>query len=167
MMGRIIIAVFVAIVILVECVVAYMLIPSADSVAAAAKEKISQEIVEQESGEESAEDESEDNTTFETELGRFNITLYQHTSNTTLHVNFVLVGTALESERVEFETLYANNQHRLRDKVLLEIRSAELTDLNEPGLGLIKRRILEKSNDLFGKPLLTSIVFSEFTFHEQ
>jgi flagellar FliL protein len=32
---------------------------------------------------------------------------------------------------------------------------------------LLKRRILAKSNDLLGKPLLHSIVFSDFSFVEQ
>ena len=167
MIGRIIVAGFVAVVILAECLLAYFLIPSADAVATAAKAKIAEEKKEQEEKEEGDGSATEQKSAVEVELGRFNITLHQHTASTTMHISFVLVGTVKEEEREEFDRLLANNQHRFRDKILLEIRNSELSDLTEPGLGLIKRRILEKSNVLFGKPLLISVLFSEFSFHEQ
>ena len=47
------------------------------------------------------------------------------------------------------------------------MRSAELTDLTDAGLGLLKRRIQEKSNQTLGKPLLRAVVFSDFSFIEQ
>ena len=45
--------------------------------------------------------------------------------------------------------------------------NCQIEDLTDPGLGLLKRRILAKSNDLLGKPLLRSVVFSDFSFVEQ
>jgi hypothetical protein len=57
--------------------------------------------------------------------------------------------------------------HRFRDMVISEIRHLENADLADPGLGLIKRRILEKSNALFGKPILKSVVFPDFSYIEQ
>ena len=47
------------------------------------------------------------------------------------------------------------------------VRSAEITDLTDAGLGLIKRRILETTNKALGKPLLQGVMFSEFSFVEQ
>jgi flagellar FliL protein len=55
----------------------------------------------------------------------------------------------------------------VRDNVIVIIRSAEITDLTDAGLGLIKRRILETTNKTLGKPLLQGVVFSEFSFVEQ
>ena len=51
--------------------------------------------------------------------------------------------------------------------MLTTIRSAELADLTDPGLGLIKRQILEKTNRALGKPVLQGIVFSDFVAVEQ
>ena len=167
MMGRIILAVVISIVILGECVVAYLLIPTADQVATEAKQKIVEEKEELEKEEKGGDEADQDKSEVEVDLGRFSITLYQHSANTTLTINFHLAGTVSEEDQSEFERIYGNNQHRFRDRVLLEIRNSEVTDLTEPGLGLIKRRILEKSNSLLGQPLLKSVVFSEFTFHEQ
>ena len=59
------------------------------------------------------------------------------------------------------------NKHRIRENVIIIIRSAEVTDLTDAGLGLIKRRILETTNKTLGKPLLQEVVFSEFSFIEQ
>ena len=41
------------------------------------------------------------------------------------------------------------------------------SDLTEAGLGLIKRKILEKTNRALGKPLLQEAVFSKFSFIER
>ena len=85
----------------------------------------------------------------------------------TLRVNFHLIGTVPEEEHDEFEDLLEKNQHRLRDQAIFEIRNCQIEDLTDPGLALLKRRILAKSNDLLGKPLLHSVVFSDFSFIEQ
>ena len=61
----------------------------------------------------------------------------------------------------------ANWQHRLRDQAIFEIRNCQIDDLTDPGLAVLKRRILAKSTDLLGKPLLRSVVFSDFSFVEQ
>ncbi len=47
------------------------------------------------------------------------------------------------------------------------IRSADINDLTDPALGLLKRKILETTNKALGKPLLQGVAFSEFTFLEQ
>lgn len=103
----------------------------------------------------------------EVELGKFNLMVHDPASNITLRVSFLLVGTVPDEESAEFAHLLEKNQHRLRDQVIFEIRNAQLSDLTDPGLGLIKRRILAKSNELLGQPLLQNVVFSEFSFIEQ
>lgn len=103
----------------------------------------------------------------EVELGKFNLMVHEPASNITLRISFHLVGTVEDEESAEFAHLLEKNQHRLRDQIIFEIRNAQLSDLTDPGLGLIKRRILAKSNDLLGQPLLQNVVFSEFSFIEQ
>jgi hypothetical protein len=95
------------------------------------------------------------------------VIVHHPASNVTLRVNFHLIGTVLGDEQKEFEELLTKNQHRLRDQAIFEIRNCQIDDLTDPGLALLKRRILAKSNDLLGKPLLRSVVFSDFSFVEQ
>jgi hypothetical protein len=84
-----------------------------------------------------------------------------------MRINFHLIATVKAAEQEEFALLLEKCQHRLRDQVIFEVRNAEIGDLTDPGLALIKRKILGKSNDLLGKPLLSTIVFSDYAFVEQ
>ena len=58
-------------------------------------------------------------------------------------------------------------QHRIREQVIVTVRNSEIGDLTDPGLTLIKRKILEKTNRLLGKEYLQNVVFSDFSFVEQ
>lgn len=103
----------------------------------------------------------------EVDLGEFTVTGYQPVSNATLFISFHLYGTIRHKDSDEFASRLDDSKHRIRDNVIVIIRSAEITDLTDAGLGLIKRRILETTNKTLGKPLLQGVVFSEFSFIEQ
>ena len=103
----------------------------------------------------------------EVDLGEFTVTGYQPVSNNTLYISFHLYGTIPHASGEEFAKRLEEAKHRVRDNVIIIIRSAEITDLTDAGLGLIKRRILETTNKTLGKPLLQSVVFSDFSFVEQ
>ena len=188
MLKMILVSLFVGVVILVECFAAYTLIPSQTQVEAwaEAKAKAAAEAAHaaQEEGHDEAHGddhgESHDdghgghgghggkaNHEVEVDLGKYNIVVHQPSANLTLRVNFHLIGLVGDKDHHDFESLYNANQHRLRDQVLSEVRNSEVSDLTDPGLGLIKRKILAKSNDLLGKPMLKTVVFSDFAFIEQ
>ena len=157
----------IGLVITIECVVTYIVLPSGNEVAAYQTDSSG------DGGEDAGEDGDEKEPvvdvtkTAELDLGYYSITSHESTSNVTLRIEFQLFGiTDIEKARDLRESL-EGKKHRLRDRVIFEIRRAELTDLTDPELGLIKRRILEKSNDLFGKDTFDRIVVSEFTFVEQ
>jgi flagellar basal body-associated protein FliL len=103
----------------------------------------------------------------EVDLGKFTVTSFQPSSNSTLMIDFHLFATIGGEDQSAYEKAYEENKHRVRDQIIVIIRGSEMTDLTDAGLGLIKRRILEKTNDILGKPLLRTVVFSEFAFMEQ
>ena len=73
----------------------------------------------------------------------------------------------LDRERVvRVLELFEENRHRFRESVIVIVRSSDLADLTDAGLGLIKRKVLEKTNRALGKPLLKDVVFSEFSLVE-
>jgi flagellar basal body-associated protein FliL len=167
MAKTIIVLVLVAVVILTEAVFAYLLIPSRGDLEKWATAKAAKDA-------QSGEGESHGNNgnhahghEHEVDLGKYNVVVHHPASNVTLRVSFHLIGTVEEKAHDEFEDLLAKNQHRLRDQAIFEIRNCQIEDLTDPGLALLKRRILAKSNDLLGKPLLRSVVFSDFSFVEQ
>ena len=127
----------------------------------------------------------------EVDLGKFSLTAYQPASNSSVLIDFHLFGTvAVEpghhdeeaassgghggghgggeaKPNDEFSRLYDKSMHRIRDQVITIVRSADLTDFADPNLGLIRRKILEKSNRILGKPLLQEVIFSDFSLVEQ
>jgi flagellar FliL protein len=175
MTKMIVVSVLVTVVILTECLLAYFMIPSTADVEAWAKGEHSGHAEAGGHGESgghgghgghggsghSAHGEAE------VDLGKFNVIVHEPSSQITLRVNFHLIGTVPGEEHTEFEHLLENHKHRLRDHTIFEIRNSKIEDLTDPGLALLKRRILAKSNELLGKPMLRSVVFSDFSFVEQ
>jgi hypothetical protein len=164
LLSRLFIACFMGGVVVAECMFAYFWLPSATEVAAQVEE-IAKEA--KESSEASQEGDKEKATpAVEVDLGKFTITNHRLPTETTFRTDFHLYGTVGEEEKEEFAELFARNEHRFRDQVIVEIRNCEVSDLEAPGLDLIKRRFLEKSNALLGKPLLRSVIFADYTFVE-
>jgi flagellar basal body-associated protein FliL len=163
-------------VVAIECGAAYWLLSSAGSAAAQAsepaeakaegkaEEKSEHKTDKHEGKERIAKDPNEQ---IEVVLGDFSVTTFQPATNATLRIEFKLYGTVGAKHEKEFLAALEENQHRFRDQVLVIVRSAEITDLTDAGLGLVKRKIMEKTNRMVGKPLLQSIIFSDFSFIEQ
>ena len=166
MKGKLIIGGFMGSVVIVECLLAYFLIPTADQVAALAEHNLQKKLPTSliDGHDEHHEDAAKSE---EIDLGEYSITITQPNSPTAIRVDFHLVGTVLTEERKDVQAAFDDHVHRFRDMVISEIRHLENADLADPGLGLIKRRILEKSNTLFGKPILKSVVFPDFSYIEQ
>ncbi len=165
LLGKIKILLFVALVIALECAAAYWYLPSATESALLAgvaeeKKEESKTSREQEAG-------KKQNDQVEVDLGEFSVTAYQPVSNTTLRIDFHLYGTIEAAEQKEFTIRREENLHRFRDQVIVTVRSSEITDLTDAGLGLVKRKIMDKTNRMLGKPFLQSIIFSDFSFIEQ
>jgi flagellar basal body-associated protein FliL len=163
--GKIKILLFVALVIAVECGIAYMYLPKAAETAALAGSALDNKPESKNASKKEAE--KEQNSQLEVDLGEFNVTAYQPASNTTLRIDFHLYGTVMAADQKPFMSSLEENLHRFRELVIETVRGAEITDLTDAGLGLLKRKIMDKTNRLLGKQLLQTIIFSDFSFIEQ
>ena len=103
----------------------------------------------------------------EVDLGEFCVTALQPTASMTLRIDFHLYGSVAAENEKEFKRLLEDNKHRLREQVLVTIRSADISDLTDASLGLIKRLILEQARKTLGKPLLREVIISDYSFIEQ
>jgi hypothetical protein len=168
MLGKLVVALFMGAVIVTEMIAFYCLFPDADKVASLAEEKIAKKLATKVvDGDEDEGKGKGDKKLIEVDVGRFDISVHHAAANMTIRVSFELFGTVRDDDKLEFQSLKDASLNRLRDKIIFEIRNAESSDITDPGLGLIKRRILEKSNSVLGKPLLKSVMFSNFTYAEQ
>jgi flagellar FliL protein len=146
---------------LMESAAVFMFMPSPQ---AAAKAEAEEKLPEPE------EDESDSGKdVVEFDLGEYRITSFQPMSSTTVRIDFHLYGMVLAGPKneEELETQFKAKERRLRDLIFVVVRGAELSDLTDAGLGLLKRRILETTNKVLGKRLVHSVVFSDFSFVEQ
>lgn len=104
----------------------------------------------------------------EPDLGDFSVTSYIHLTNTHLRIDFKLVGIVKTEEEAEFLTRMEANRHRIREKVIITVRSMSMADLLEdPALGLLKRKIMVNLNRILGKELLRDVIFSDYSIIEQ
>ena len=166
LMGLIKAIVFVAIIVVVEVVAASMLIPSSDDTTEVAQKLITAKQDEIES--ESSGDEPDEGLDIrEVNLGTYHVLSFNPVTDTSLTMDFELFGTVLATEEEQFIALYESNKNRVREQVLVTMRSSEVNDLTDAGLGLIKRKILEKTNRALGKPLLREIVFPKYSMVER
>ncbi|MBN2477108.1 MAG: hypothetical protein JXB62_21045 [Pirellulales bacterium] len=160
---------FVTVVIAVECVAAYLYLPTAADTAALAEATLGTTPTIEKPPEEAEKPKEEQELAdqVEVDLGEFSVTAFQPVSNTTLRIDFHLYGTVGAEDEQTFLALMNENLHRFREQVIVTVRSADITDLTDAGLGLVKRKILEKTNRIMGKPLLRVVIFSDFSFIEQ
>ena len=136
----------------VECAVAYLCLPTVGDTAAMAG-AVGKAARGKGPGQETAADAEAVPADVEVDLGEFCVTALQPTANLTLRIDFHLYGSVGADTEKEFKHLLEDNKHRFREQVLVTIRSADITDLTDPNLGLVKRLILEKAHKTLGKPL--------------
>lgn len=165
LLGKIKILLFVSLVTGVECTVVYWYLPSAAVTAALAGSAI--EKKEEAKSESEQEAEKQQNIQVEVDLGEFNVTMYQPATNTTLRIDFHLYGTIIKADQQEFPKRLEENLHRFREQVIMTVRSSDITDLTDAGLGLVKRKIMDNTNRMLNRQMLQSIIFSDFSFIEQ
>ena len=166
MMARLNVALILVAVIAVECVAASMILPDVSKTAEMVGVTIpvipdEEEVDPLDEVESSLEDQ------IEVDLGEFQFSAYQPKTNTTKRIDLHMWGTINKEDEETFLDLKSDNEHRLRDQTLIIFRSSDASDLTDGNLGLIKRKILETSNRILGKPLLSSVIFSDFSYMEQ
>lgn len=187
--GKVKIGIALAVIVAAQCVLAWLLLPSSGSTDAPGPKHEAKShaagALEHQIDDPHAERR-------EVDLGRFSVTSIDPASNTTLLIDFHLYGAVLvdphdfvaaaeedgdghgkKKEDAEpedtsrFGRLLKKHKHRFRDQVIVVIRNAQMSDLSDPALGLIKRQILAKTNSLLGEPLLKEVIFSDFAVVQQ
>jgi flagellar FliL protein len=157
--GKLKVIVLIVTIMIVECGLAYWFFGTAAPQTA--------ESAESHDSSEEEDEGHDDGEGVEVSLGDFDVTAFQPTSNTTLRVSFKLYATVRPKDEATVATMIEERKHRFREQVLEIIRSSEMNDLTDPVLGLIKRKILEKTNRLLGKAMVKGVVFSDFSYYEQ
>ena len=160
-LGKLLVLGLVAAVVAVECIVAYLCIPTASDSAVAASNAAKPPADRKKGEVEPAEGDKDANV--EVDLKEYSVTVYQPASNSTLRIDFHLFGSIAKEDEKDFKALMEQNQARFREAVVITVRSAEMADLTDPSLGLIKRMIVAKANAILGRQLLKEVIISDYS----
>jgi hypothetical protein len=162
----------VSLIVIAQVCAASMLIPTADETREVGKQLAGAGHGEEAEHDEHAEEGHGDehgagghgDHTIEVNLGVYHIVSFNPKTGKSLSVDFELFGTVLAEEQTEFDHLYAAHEKRISEQITIAVRGLQTEDMADPGLGLIKRIILEKTNRALGKPLVREALISQFSF---
>jgi hypothetical protein len=146
---------FVTVVIAAECVLAWLYLPSASKTAAMAEAAIE------------AKPPVDASTADKTDKPDEDLASLVEVDLETLRADFHLWGMVDQKDHDEFVRLMEDHHYRFREQIQYTIRSAEITDLTDARMALIKRKALERANKTIGKPLLRAVIFDDFSLVEQ
>jgi len=161
-LGKLLVVVLVVTVVAVECVVAYFCIPTSSETAVAAGNS-AKPPADHKKGEAEPATDTEGDGNIEVDLKEYSVTVYQPASNSTLRIDFHLWGSVAKEKEKDFKKLFDENQARFREQVVVTVRGAEMADLTDPSLGLIKRTILAKAKAILGQPVLKEVIISDYS----
>lgn len=99
-------------------------------------------------------------------LGDFSVKIFNPVTHVTLRVDFQLEGLTSCDGQESFEEFAAMYQRFVREQVMVSVRSADLEDLTDPDLGLLKRSIVARVNLALGEPFLKSVDIRKFALFE-
>ncbi len=105
--------------------------------------------------------------THEVSLGTYHVVAFNPSTGASMNIDFELFGVVLAADEAEFAERFLLHEKRLNEQVTIAIRGMQSADFTDPGLGLIKRIILEKVNRALGKTIVREAIFSEFSFVER
>ena len=169
-MGKFLIVGIIAAVILIETGLAFYLIPDSKTVTAQFRENIKKELIDEFDGDEDLLGEKgneEDVEIIEKDLGKYDITIHDSKSGTTYAVDCMVVCTIDKDDDKTFVEMYKDNQYRVREQIMIQFREANIEDLAEKQLGLIKKKISKNINNLFDGKMLREVHLPEFNYYQQ
>ena len=170
-MGKFLIVGIIAAVIVIETSLAFIFIPDSKQVTAQFREEIRDELAEEFGGASAKEllgdKGKEKEELLEKELGVYDITIHDSKSGTTYAVDCMVVCTIDKDDDKTFVKMYKDNQYRVREQIMIQFREANIEDLAEKQLGLIKKKISKNINNLFDGKMLREVHLPEFNYYQQ
>ncbi len=156
---------FISTVVILETLIFFFMVPSAEDVAALAESRLVERLEARlKSNNEEVLDDSK--SIVEVKLGEFGLSFTPTGSDQIYRVEFDVRGTVRKGDQNKLERLLLEREGRFRHRLMLDMRNATLDELKENQLGLIQRRILATSNEVFEMPILLGIVFHSYQLFE-
>ena len=105
--------------------------------------------------------------TREVDLGKYDITISQRDTNSTLLVDFHVFAELPNYKREAFVEIFETHHHRVRHAIILNLRSFDRARLNEPDLLSVRDSIKEVILANVEEPKIDGIGFYHFRLLEE
>lgn len=116
-------------------------------------------------GAESADKDAEEQPTFEAvSLGEYLIRDFRVVEGSKLRISFELYAQVEEEDAESFRQLADSHEHRIRNEVLVAVRTCEQADFQEPDLDRMRRRILARLKRTMRMQAIQGLLVGEFEF---
>jgi len=106
------------------------------------------------------DDEMKDEDREEVDLGTFTFT-EGDLSNMPFRLSVQFFGLVNRKDRDEYNKRYDIHKNRIRNAILIILRSSSQSEITDPSLGLIKNKIMVKVNEMLGMPLVKGVIYTE------
>ena len=83
------------------------------------------------------------------------------TTNLPLRLSIHLYGLVNKKDTEEYNKRYDIHKNRIRNAILVILRSSKQSDLTDPTLGVIKNKIMVKVNEILGMPLVKGVIYTD------
>ncbi len=100
------------------------------------------------------------------QLGQFSVSSYNPITRLTLKADFQLEGVTSCPDREAFDRFMQSSHRFFREQVMVSVRNSARAELIDPGLRLLKRRIVARVNLAMGRPFLKSVAIKDFNLLE-
>ncbi len=97
----------------------------------------------------------------EVDLGDFDVTRAHNSA--ILYIRFHLYAIVPDGLVPQFEELQKTHGQRVKQEVRETVQSCGLDQLNDPGLGWLKSKLISSINEVIQAPLVRDVAFSEFS----
>jgi hypothetical protein len=105
--------------------------------------------------------------TLKLNLGTIELQNLEPTQGRTAHMSFDLHLTFDPNTDPKFLKELEGWQHRLREQVIVAVRTTDIFDFLDPELKRFRKQILYRINRMLKDPVVTDALFANFTFSSQ
>jgi hypothetical protein len=95
-------------------------------------------------------------------LGKYSVSLFDPLTRTATRADFKLQGTTVCSDESSFRDFLDNNHRYLREQVMVTIRNCDASDLDDPELKLLEKKLVARVNRALGQRFLMAVNFEDF-----
>ena len=144
---------------LAEMLVAYFyVLPSPTTVKASIEDTVKSDVPPSTPYKPQTDESLQDEEREEVDLGEFTYT-DSDTTKVPVRLSIHFYGLVNKKDHDEYNKRYDIHKNRIRNAILVILRSSKESEIADPSLGIIKNKVMVKVNEILGMPLVKGIIY--------